>query len=83
MDRYNLVLGVIFVDGINVNLELVRAELAEVYDGRPPRGFDIGPYLDAEKEARDTKTGSESRGTNMSAPGSGGGETRNKQRGGE
>jgi len=57
MDRYNRILGVIFLDGINVNLEMVKVGLAEVYDGRPPRGFDTGPYLDAEKEARDAKRG--------------------------
>jgi endonuclease YncB( thermonuclease family) len=28
--------GVIFVDGISVNPEMVKAGLAEVYDGRPP-----------------------------------------------
>ena len=57
MDRYNRILGVIFLDGINVNLEMVRVGLAEVYDGRPPRGFDTGPYMDAEKQARDAKRG--------------------------
>ena len=57
MDRYNRILGVIFVDGINVNLELVRVGLAEVYYGRPPRGFDTGPYLGAEREAREAQRG--------------------------
>ena len=57
MDRYNRVLGVIFVDGVNVNLEMVSVGLAEVYDGRPPRGFDTGPYVEAEKEAREAKRG--------------------------
>lgn len=51
MDRYNRILGVIFVGDINVNLEMVRMGLAEVYHGRPPRGVDISPYLEAEKAA--------------------------------
>jgi micrococcal nuclease len=55
MDRYNRILGVIFVDGKNANLEMVEVELAEVYDGRPSRGFDVGPYLEAEKDAREAK----------------------------
>ena len=33
------------------------AGLDEVYDGRPPRGFDTGPYVEAEKEARETGRG--------------------------
>ena len=57
VNRYNRILGVIYLDGKNVNLEMVRAGLAEVYDGRPPRGFDTGPYLQAEKEAREANRG--------------------------
>jgi len=57
MDRYNRILGVIFLGSMNVNLEMVSVGLAEVYDGRPPRGFDTGPYVEAEKEAREAKRG--------------------------
>ena len=31
---------------------MVREGLAEVYRGKPPRGLDIGPYRQAEAEAR-------------------------------
>jgi endonuclease YncB( thermonuclease family) len=48
---------VIFLDGKNVNLEMVKAGLAEVYRGDPPRGFDLEPFLKAEKEAQAHKTG--------------------------
>jgi len=41
---YNRILGVVYVGRKNVNLELVKAGLAEVYQGRPPRGFDLSPY---------------------------------------
>ena len=44
-----------FVDGINVNLEMVKAGLAEVYRGWPAKGFDNEPYLKAEAEAREAK----------------------------
>ena len=53
MDRYNRMLVVIFLEGKNINLEMVKGGFGEVYDGRLPRGFDIAPYLEAEKEARE------------------------------
>ena len=51
-DRYGRTLGVVYVDGKNVNLEMVRAGLAEVYRGRPAKGFDNGSYQKAEDGAR-------------------------------
>jgi len=54
---YSRVLGVIYVDGMNVNLEMVRQGLAEVYRGKTPRGFDTNPYLRAEREAREARRG--------------------------
>jgi endonuclease YncB( thermonuclease family) len=45
-------LGEVFVDGNNVNLEMVRAGLAEVYRGTPAQGQDLGQYWKAEEEAR-------------------------------
>ena len=51
-DRYGRVLGEIFVDGNNVNLEMLKAGLAEVYRGTPAPGQDVGPYWKAEEEAR-------------------------------
>ena len=52
-DRYGRTLAVVFVDGKNVNLEIVKAGLAEVYRGRPAKGLDMEPYWKAEKEARE------------------------------
>jgi micrococcal nuclease len=57
IEKCQEILGVLFVDGMNVNLEMVRVGLAEVYEGRPPRGFDPAPYLVAEKEAREAQMG--------------------------
>jgi len=55
LDRYNRILGVIYLNGNNINLEMVKQGLAEVYQGKSPRGFDHAPYLDAEREARAAK----------------------------
>jgi endonuclease YncB( thermonuclease family) len=51
-DRYGRTLGVVYVDGKNVNLEMIKAGLAEVYRGKPAPGFDNDPYQLAEDEAR-------------------------------
>jgi micrococcal nuclease len=51
-DRYGRTLGAVYVNGMNVNLEMVKAGLAEVYRGSPAPGFDNDPYWEAEKEAR-------------------------------
>jgi micrococcal nuclease len=57
LDRLNRILGVIYLEGKNINLEMVRAGLAEVYRGGRPRGLDLDPYWLAEKEAREALRG--------------------------
>ena len=57
MDRYNRVLGEIFLDGKNINLEMVAAGFAEVYRGQHAPGFDPALYDQAEKEAKEAKQG--------------------------
>ncbi len=54
---YNRILAVVYVGKINVNLELIKAGYAEVYQGRPPRGFDLSPYLTAEAQAKSQRRG--------------------------
>lgn len=49
---YGRVLGEIFIDATNVNLLMIREGLAKVYRGRPPRGFDVKPYTEAELQAK-------------------------------
>ena len=51
-DRYGRTLGVVFVDGKNVNLEMIKAGLAEVYRGKPAGGPGLGPFWKAEAEAK-------------------------------
>ena len=51
-DRYGRTLGVVYANGINVNLEMVKAGLAEVYRGPPALGLDLDPYWKAETEAK-------------------------------
>ena len=51
------VLGVIYLNGKNINLAMVKAGLAEVYRGRAPHKFPLLPYWQAEKEARDDLRG--------------------------
>ena len=55
--RYGRTLGVVFVNGKNVNLEMVKAGLAEAYKGRPAKGFNPQLYKIAEQEARRNKRG--------------------------
>ena len=56
-DRYGRTLGVVFVGGKNMNLEMVKVGLAEVYRGRPARDLDLEPYWNAETEAKKTEIG--------------------------
>jgi len=57
LDRYNRILGVIYLNKQNINLEMVKAGLAEVYRGKPPRDLAMEPYFEAEKQVREAKTG--------------------------
>jgi micrococcal nuclease len=68
MDKYGRVLGVISVDGKNVNLEMVRAGLAEVYRGKVRSDFDLMPYHALEREARNLQKGIWSVGTIYVSP---------------
>jgi len=45
-------LGEVFEGGTNVNLEMLKAGLAEVYRGQPAEGLDIAAYRDAESTAK-------------------------------
>jgi endonuclease YncB( thermonuclease family) len=67
-DRYKGILGVVFVNGTNINLEMVKAGLAEVYRGKQPRYFNPKIYQGAEAEARKANRGIWSLGDNYMSP---------------
>ena len=67
-DRYGRTLGVVFVSGKNVNLEMVKAGLAEVYRGKPAGGLNLEPYWKAEAEAKKTSIGMWSLGDKYISP---------------
>ena len=67
-DRYGRTLGVVYADGKNVNLEMVKAGLAEVYRGKPAKGFDNGPYQNAEDAVRSAGKGMWSLGDKYISP---------------
>jgi micrococcal nuclease len=54
---YGKVLGVVSLNGTNVNLEMIKASLAEVYRGDPLRRLNMSPFNEAEKHAREAKKG--------------------------
>jgi micrococcal nuclease len=56
-DRYGRALGEVFLDGNNINIEMVKSGLAEVYRGTPAKGQNMEPYWMAEEEARKTGKG--------------------------
>jgi micrococcal nuclease len=53
----NRVVGVISINGKDINLEMVRAGLAVAFRGRAPKGFDPTPYIEAETEAKQARRG--------------------------
>ena len=68
LDKYDRALGVIVLEGKNINLEMVRAGLAEAYRGKPASKFNPFPYLSAEEEAREAKRGMWSLGDEYISP---------------
>jgi micrococcal nuclease len=57
LDTYNRILGELFIDSKNVNLEMIQMGLAEVYKGELPEGFGLHPFIAAEKEAKEKLKG--------------------------
>ena len=65
---YNRQLAEVFVNGKNINLEMVRVGLAEVYKGRRPKTFDSKKYLKEESRAKKSKKGMWSQGNSYISP---------------
>ena len=68
LDRYSRVLGIVCVDGKNVNLEMVKEGLAEVYRDPPAKGLEMEPYRQAEAEAKKADRGMWSLGDKYVSP---------------
>ena len=64
----NHVLAVVYAEGKNVNLEMIRAGLAEVYKGALPSGFDAESYKKEEREAKKREKGMWALGTVYISP---------------
>ena len=51
-DGYHRQLAEVFADGKNINIEMIKQGLAEVYKGDPPKTLDLSLYLKEEETAR-------------------------------
>jgi endonuclease YncB( thermonuclease family) len=67
-DRYNRVLGVVYIDGKNVNLEIIKAGLAEFDRSYTPKLFDLMPYQLAATAAKKAEAGMWSLGDRYLSP---------------
>lgn len=51
-DIYHRQLAEVFADGKNINIEMIKQGLAEVYKGDPPKTLDLQLYLKEEEKAK-------------------------------
>ncbi|MFO7912197.1 MAG: thermonuclease family protein [Desulfotignum sp.] len=66
---YNRILAEVFTTGgTNVNLEMVKMGLAEVYQGSTPKHFDTAPYVAAQTRARNNRIGMWTQGSRYKSP---------------
>ncbi len=65
---YNRQLAEIFVNGRNVNLEMIKAGFAEVYKGRRPKKLDSKTYLREESRAKRAGKGMWAQGNSYISP---------------
>jgi micrococcal nuclease len=65
---HNNILGMIYLGGKNINLEMIRKGYAQVCSGTPPSGLDVGPFLSAEKRAKESGNGIWGLGDNYISP---------------
>ena len=67
-DHYNRVLAVVYIRGLNVNIERLRAGLAETYKGRIPKSLNLAPFRHVEKQAQEGAHGMWRLGDNYVSP---------------
>ena len=68
LDDYNRLLAVVNSSGKNINLEMIKQGMAEVYKGKPPQGFNTDLYRKAQDEAKKSLRGIWSQGDNYISP---------------
>jgi micrococcal nuclease len=56
-DQYNRVLGELFIDNKNINLEMIKTGLAEAYKGKAAKGFNTDSYIVSEAAAKKSSKG--------------------------
>ncbi|HUU40716.1 MAG TPA: thermonuclease family protein [Desulfatiglandales bacterium] len=54
---YSNLVGEIFLEDRNINIDMIKKGFAEVYSEKLPEGLDITLYGEAEKEAKEAKRG--------------------------
>jgi endonuclease YncB( thermonuclease family) len=57
VDQRDRILAEVYSDGLNINLEIIRAGVVIVDRIEPPAALDLEPYLRAEEEARQAQRG--------------------------
>jgi len=57
LDQNDHVLAVIFLEGKNINIEMIRAGLARASSEKLPKDLAPGPYREVEKEAKKAERG--------------------------
>jgi micrococcal nuclease len=57
VDEGDRILAEVYVEELNINLEMIRAGVAVVDRAKPPAVFDLQPYLRVEEEARQAQRG--------------------------
>lgn len=57
LDEMNRILGVITIQRMNVNLEMIKAGYAKVYRGDPPHPLYLLPFVKAEEAAKRSRKG--------------------------
>jgi micrococcal nuclease len=65
---YGRQLAEVFVDNKNINLEMIKAGLAEVYQGKKPKNLDTRLYLETEARAKSAKKGMWRQGKSYQSP---------------
>jgi len=68
LDYHNRILAVVYVGRKNINLEMIKAGLAEAYRGKPAHGFNPSPYRTTEAQAKSQRRGMWSQGDKYISP---------------